>query len=159
LTGFRDEERGEVAIHRAFNAVKTYRGPYRADAPDIIVGYNKGYRVSWEAAIGQPTHRLFHDNTKAWSGDHCIDPALIPGVLFCNRKITADRPRLIDLGPTVLDMFGVDVPAHMDGRPLRVANANGAFPANGRNGRHGHSGVETVPSSGAAKSETGAPPA
>ena len=128
LTGLRDEEKETPAISRAFNAHKTYQGPYRREAPDIIIGYNTGYRASWEAAIGQPTAKLFHDNTKAWSGDHCIDPKLVPGVLFCNRKIKTAQPRLIDLGPTALDMFGVEVPSHMDGRPLAVADADGSFP-------------------------------
>jgi predicted AlkP superfamily phosphohydrolase/phosphomutase len=131
LTGLRDEDRNDVAISRAFNANKTYRGPYRVEAPDIIVGWNKGYRVSWEAAVGEPTDRLFHDNTKAWSGDHCIDPKLVPGVLFCNRKISNEHPRLMDLGATVLDMFGIDVPAHMDGKPLSVADVDGTYPGNG----------------------------
>ncbi|MGB2985295.1 MAG: alkaline phosphatase family protein, partial [Phycisphaerae bacterium] len=127
LTGLRDEEKGEIAITRAFNAHKTYRGPYKAEGPDIIIGYNKGYRVSWEAAIGQPTEKLFHDNAKAWSGDHCIDPKLVPGVLFCNRKIDTNNrdPRLMDIGATALDMFGVAVPAQMDGKPLKVADADG----------------------------------
>lgn len=123
LTALIDEQSGENAVRRAFPAARTYDGPYRTEAPDIIVGYNRGYRVSWEAAIGQPTDAVFHDNTKAWSGDHCIDPSLIPGVLFCNRVIVEEQPRLMDLGPTVLDLFGVDVPAHMDGRPLRVGDA------------------------------------
>lgn len=123
LTGLRDEEKNEIAISRAFNAHKIYQGPYTAEAPDLIIGYNRGYRVSWEAAIGQPTDSVFHDNNKAWSGDHCIDPKLIPGVMFCNRKITAESPRLMDIGPTVLDMFGVDVPRHMDGKPFAVAPA------------------------------------
>lgn len=115
-----DPKNGVAAVSRAFNSRKIYSGPYAGQAPDIIVGYNKDYRVSWEAAIGQPTEHLFHDNTKAWSGDHCIDPKLIPGVLFCNRPIETEHPRLMDLGPTVLDLFGVDVPAHMDGKPLTV---------------------------------------
>ena len=132
LVELRDDEKSEAAISRAFNTRKTYRGPFKTEAPDIIVGFNKGYRVSWEAAIGQPTDRLFHDNTKAWSGDHCIDPKLVPGVLFCNRKIASRSPRLIDLGATTLDMFGVKVPAHMDGRPLKVADADGSFPPNGQ---------------------------
>ena len=123
LTGLRDHERNEVAVHRAFDAHRIYNGPYAAEAPDIILGYNRGYRVSWEAAIGQPTDRVFHDNFKAWSGDHCIDPSLVPGVLFCNRKIDTPHPRLMDIGPTVLNMFGVDVPGVMDGRPLAVADA------------------------------------
>lgn len=128
MTGLRDEARGQVAVQRALNAHRIYTGPYKADAPDIILGYNKGYRVSWEAAIGQPTDALFHDNKKAWSGDHCIDPKLVPGVLFCNRKIGTAGPRLMDLGPTVLDLFGVSVPGHMDGKPLKVAEADGTMP-------------------------------
>jgi bisphosphoglycerate-independent phosphoglycerate mutase (AlkP superfamily) len=81
--------------------------------------------------VGEPTDQLFHDNTKAWSGDHCIDPKLVPGVLFCNRKISNEHPRLMDLGATVLDMFGIDVPAHMDGKPLSVADVDGTYPGNG----------------------------
>ncbi len=125
LTGLRDAERGELAISEAYNAMKIYTGPYKTDAPDIIVGYNIGYRVSWEAAIGEVTEKVFHDNTKAWSGDHCIDPKLVPGVLFCNRKIETESIRLMDVGPTVLDLFGVGIPKHMDGKPFAVAAANG----------------------------------
>ena len=89
-------------------------------APDLIPGYQRGYRVSWETAIGRGTESVFHDNTKAWSGDHCIDPSLIPGVLFSNHPIQTDNPRLLDIGPTILQMFGVDVPDHMDGKPMAV---------------------------------------
>ncbi len=135
LSGLKDEEGKDVAVHRAFDAHKIYQGPYAADAPDIILGYNKGYRVSWEAAIGQPTDRVFHDNSKAWSGDHCIDPSLVPGVLFCNRKIDTPHPRLMDIGPTVLDMFGVDIPTVMDGRPLAVGAASGNSRKHDRRGR------------------------
>ncbi|MFQ5591453.1 MAG: alkaline phosphatase family protein, partial [Phycisphaerae bacterium] len=127
LAGLYDDERGVLAINRAFNTRSIYSGPYTPDAPDIILGYNAGYRVSWEAAVGEPTDKLFHDNTKAWSGDHCIDPKLVPGVLFCNRRIRARKPRLMDISATVLDMFGVGVPLVMDGRPLDVADADGSF--------------------------------
>jgi predicted AlkP superfamily phosphohydrolase/phosphomutase len=125
LSGLTDSDMGQVAINHVYCAKKVYRGPYSDAAPDLIIGYNEGYRVSWEAAIGQLTDQTFHDNAKAWSGDHCIDPPLVPGVLFCNRRIETEHPRLIDIGPTALDMFGVAVPKHMDGRPLAVADANG----------------------------------
>jgi len=122
LTGLIDPAKDQPAIKQVYNAPQTYRGPYKDEAPDLIVGYNRGYRASWETAIGQVTETVFHDNTKAWSGDHCIDPSLVPGVLFCNRSISTENPRLMDIGPTVLDMFGVDVPANMDGRPLVVSD-------------------------------------
>ncbi len=128
LATLRDDESDEPAINRAFNAHSIYRGPYKGDGPDIIIGYHRGYRVSWEAAVGEPTDQLFHDNDKAWSGDHCIDPKLIPGVLFSNRKIKAKNPRLLDLASTVLELFGVKVPGHMDSRPMAVADVDGHFP-------------------------------
>ena len=114
---------GKKGIKRVYIAPKVYRGPYKDHAPDLIVGYDRGYRVSWDAAIGRTSREVFHANTKAWSGDHCVDPSIVPGVLFCNRKIEADSPRLLDIGPTVLEMFGVKVPEHMDGKALKVADA------------------------------------
>lgn len=115
----------QCVIKQVYNAQEVYRGPYKDNAPDLIVGYNKGYRASWETAVGQVTDKVLHENTKAWSGDHCIDRSLVPGVLFCNREIATANPRLMDIGPTVLEMFGVSVPAYMDGAALAVAGADG----------------------------------
>jgi len=124
LADLNDPEREQKVIKQVYNALKIYQGPYKNEAPDLIVGYNKVYRASWETAIGQVTDKIFHDNTKAWSGDHCIDPSLVPGVLFCNRRINAEQPRLMDIGPTVLEMFGVTAGKYMDGRALAVADAD-----------------------------------
>src|SRR5262249_54409959 len=108
-----DPETGANVIKRVYVTANVYRGPYKDHAPDLIPGYHRGYRVSWETAIGRTTEAVFHDNTKAWSGDHCIDPALIPGVMFCNRPVETENPRLMDIAPTVLELFGVPVPEHM----------------------------------------------
>ncbi len=91
-------------------------------APDIVVGFYRNYRSSDDSAIGQFSEEVIADNPRKWSGDHCIDRSLVPGVLFCNRKIDDEQPRLMDIGPTVLDMFGVSIPSHMDGKPLKVAD-------------------------------------
>jgi predicted AlkP superfamily phosphohydrolase/phosphomutase len=128
LAALVDPETGGKAIKRVYQAVKVYRGPYKDRAPDLIVGYERGYRVSWEAAIGRTTREVFHANTKAWSGDHCVDPSVVPGVLFCNRPVQDARPRLVDIAPTVLELFGVAVPEYMDGKPLVVGGAPSAAP-------------------------------
>lgn len=125
LAALVDPASGAKAIRRVYQAPLVYRGPYKDQAPDLIVGYDRGYRVSWEAAVGRTTRQVFHDNTKAWSGDHCVDPSVVPGVLFCNRPILADNARLLDIGPTVLELFGVDVPDYMDGKSLLVEKRNG----------------------------------
>lgn len=126
-----DPQTGTKAIKRVYIAPKVYRGPYKDHAPDLIVGYERGYRVSWESAIGKTTQEIFHANTKAWSGDHCVDPSVVPGVLFCNRPIEDDHPRLLDIGPTVLQLFGVEVPDYMDGKPLVVGEVSNGTPSKG----------------------------
>jgi predicted AlkP superfamily phosphohydrolase/phosphomutase len=118
LTGLRDPGAGEVAINKAFEAAEVYSGPYLGEAPDLIIGYNDGYRTSWDGAVGKVNDVVFEDNTRSWSGDHCIDPALVPGVLFCNRAIAAAQPKMVDIAATALDLFGVERPGYMDGRSL-----------------------------------------
>jgi predicted AlkP superfamily phosphohydrolase/phosphomutase len=109
-------------IKRIYQAAQVYNGPYKNQAPDLIIGYDRGYRVSWEAANGQTSCDVFHMNTRAWSGDHCVDPSIVPGVLFCSQPLMSDQARLLDIGPTVLDLFGIAVPSHMDGKPLVIGN-------------------------------------
>jgi predicted AlkP superfamily phosphohydrolase/phosphomutase len=118
LSGLVDDVTGVVAVREAFDPTKLYRGPYIENAPDLLVGYNHGYRVSWDCATGVVAGAIFEDNVKAWSGDHCVDPRLVPGVFFCNRPIHAADPALIDIAPTALWLFGVEPPAHMDGKVL-----------------------------------------
>lgn len=125
LKGLRDDEHDEVAIVEAFDTAKLYSGPYLENAPEFVIGYNRGYRTSWDCATGVVQAPLFEDNTKAWSGDHCVDPRLVPGVLFCNRPIDVNDPALIDIAPTVLQQFGVAVPKHMDGQALFADDGEG----------------------------------
>jgi predicted AlkP superfamily phosphohydrolase/phosphomutase len=117
----------QPVVKQVYNAVKTYAGPYKQDAPDLLVGFHIGYRASWETAVGQVTNQLFHPNMKAWSGDHCVDQSLVPGILFCNRKVEDAVPRLLDIGPTIMRQFGVDVPAHMDGKAWSVGDSEERF--------------------------------
>jgi len=118
LKGMNDEEKGAAAISNVYDRDEIYHGPYKDNAPDLIIGYNAGYRASWDGVTGKITRAILEDNTKAWSGDHCIDPAWVPGVLFSSRKIDTKNPSIMDIAPTVLDLFGLQPPSHMDGHSL-----------------------------------------
>lgn len=116
-----DPANGEKVVDHVYDTAEVYSGPYRDDGPDLIVGFAKGYRASWEAAVGQTEGPVFSDNEKPWSGDHCVDYRNVPGVLLCSRPIEDDRElRLMDMAPTVLDLFGITPPAYMDGKPIRL---------------------------------------
>ncbi len=125
LSGLRDEERNATAVHRAYSKTAIYSGPYVEAAPDVVIGYNPGYRCSWGVALGKVAGPVFEDNTKAWSGDHCVDPPQIPGVVFCNREFEATDPGIEDMAPTALRLFGFEPPTYMDGRDLAVRGLAG----------------------------------
>jgi predicted AlkP superfamily phosphohydrolase/phosphomutase len=118
LNGLRDEAAADTAITEVYDRERIYAGPYAENAPDLIIGYNQGFRASWDGVTGKVDGAVFEDNTKAWSGDHCIDPRHVPGVFFFSRRTAAKTPSIMDVAPTVLTLFGLPVPAHMDGRPL-----------------------------------------
>lgn len=118
LSGLRDEQLNTEAIVEAYEASAIYKGPYLGGAPDLIIGYADGYRASWDAAVGKVTAHVFEDNDKAWSGYDCVDPHLVPGVLFSNRKLNADDPGIEDMAPTVLSLFGIEPPAWMEGKAV-----------------------------------------
>jgi predicted AlkP superfamily phosphohydrolase/phosphomutase len=118
LGGLVDDDTRDVAIVELFDTAKIYHGPYLDNAPDLVVGYNAGYRVSWDCATGIVAGPVFEDNTKAWSGDHCVDPRLVPGVFFCSHGIDRDDPTLLDIAPTTLRLFGIEPPPYMEGRSL-----------------------------------------
>ena len=109
---------GQSVVKEAFITRQLHSGPYADAAPDLLIGYNRGFRHSWDCATGAVSAEIFSDNTKSWSGDHCVDPRLVPGVFWCNRAIAAEDPELVDMAPTMLDLFGVDIPPYMQGKPL-----------------------------------------
>lgn len=121
-----DPVSGEHVVKEAFVTRKIHQGPYADMAPEILVGYHKGFRHSWDCATGAVSREIFTDNTKSWSGDHCVDPRLVPGVFWCNRKISVSDPNLLDLAPTALDLFGVQAPSYMQGRKLFAGPAPSA---------------------------------
>src|SRR5438093_5916909 len=121
LNGLVDPASGGIGITGVFDCDAVFAGPYVDNAPDLIVGYGAGFRASWDSVTGRVTTQLFEDNTKAWSGDHCIDPRLVPGVLFCNRKIAEEKPAIVDVAPTILKLLGLGLPTYFDGKPWTVA--------------------------------------
>jgi predicted AlkP superfamily phosphohydrolase/phosphomutase len=126
LKDLTDPQTGRRAILDVFAANDFFDGPYRFDAPDLLIGYDGGYRNSWGCATGAVTSEVFTDNTKSWSGDHCVDPRVVPGVFFSNRPITAETPNLIDLAPSVLSILGHAPPRYMQGKPLFAAAGESA---------------------------------
>jgi predicted AlkP superfamily phosphohydrolase/phosphomutase len=119
LTGLTDANCSDaVAIRRAHARELAYSGPYVEEAPDVIIDYCPGYRVSWSSSLGGFGEPIIEDNVKKWSGDHIVDPDQVPGILFMNRPFVGQGPRLLDLAPTILAALGVPKGPAMEGNSL-----------------------------------------
>lgn len=123
LLALRDPQNGSPVVRRVYRAEEVYHGAEVKNAPDLIVGYERGYRASWNTCLGQFDDDVVIDNNQAWSADHCIAHDLVPGVLLSNRRIGISDPALIDIAPTLLGLFDVQKPATMTGRSLFDAGA------------------------------------
>jgi predicted AlkP superfamily phosphohydrolase/phosphomutase len=120
LTGLVDPERGVEAVRGASPREHVYAGPFVGEAPDLVVHCAEGYRIAWDSVRGGlPDSGPFEDNRRKWSGDHIVDPVLVPGVLLMNRPLRGAGARLVDLAPTILGALGLPPGPAMEGVSLR----------------------------------------
>lgn len=117
LLALRDPKNGLKVVTNVYLTPESEKQA-NPQAPDLIVGWNLGYRTSWTSILGSFARQTITDNDDRWSGDHCIDPALVPAILFSNKKITKSRPAMIDITATILAEHGIPRPAHMTGSSL-----------------------------------------
>lgn len=119
LRDFKDPETGAVMIDDVYKRDDIYHGPYIGNAPDLMVGFHDGYRVSWQTTLGGIPKNLVDNNMKKWSGDHCsFDYKSTSGVFLSNKKINVGDPKIVDIAPTVYKLLDVPPVANLDGKPL-----------------------------------------
>ena len=116
LEAFRDPVGGARVVRGAYPGDRVWHGPLVPLGPDLVVGYDRGYRVSWETPLGGFGPQVVEENRDAWSGDHLVDPRVVPGVLVANRPLAPGRPGLRDLPVSILEYFGIPRPERMGGR-------------------------------------------
>jgi predicted AlkP superfamily phosphohydrolase/phosphomutase len=118
LRSFIDPKTGKNAVYAVYLQEEIFQGQASGDAPDLFVGFNEGYRASWQTALGAVPRTLIDDNKRKWSGDHLVDPHFVPGVIFSNKKLGLTEPTIIDLSPTILKLYGIQFPRNIPGKPL-----------------------------------------
>jgi predicted AlkP superfamily phosphohydrolase/phosphomutase len=121
LVTMQDPENGAYPVRRVLAREEVYRQFDPNMIPDLFVTNNDGYRVSWQTSLGGIPKSLIDTNKQTWSGDHCsVDPEIVKGIFFYNRKLQTDRPPYIaDVYPTVLGLLGVRAPYELDGVELK----------------------------------------
>jgi len=108
LTALIDPVTGQPVVGHVYRRETVYTSAGHDDlAPDLVIGYAKGTRVSDDSALGVLAPEALANNTSAWSGDHCMDPDTVPGILLTNRALHAPAPNLQSLAAAILAELGV----------------------------------------------------
>jgi predicted AlkP superfamily phosphohydrolase/phosphomutase len=106
----------QPVIRNVYRAAQVYKGEALALAPDLIVGYHRGFRASWATCLGDLEVDTISPNKEAWSADHCADALEVPGVMWCSKPIRGENPSLVDVAPSILAEYGLPTPGTMTGR-------------------------------------------
>ena len=94
---------------------EAFSGPLLRLGPDLNLGCSSGYRASSETGLGKWEENSIDENNDHWGADHCIDPNVVPGVLFSSQGLKDfPNPSFRDIPPMVvgkyLDHSGVTPP-------------------------------------------------
>jgi len=98
-----DEQQGQPVVKTVYDGNQAYQGNTNQDAPDLVVGYQQGYRASWQTTLGAVPNQLIEVNKNKWSGDHCIAADEVPGVLFTSFKPQKPPESIQQIGEFLLD--------------------------------------------------------
>ncbi|NWF91137.1 MAG: alkaline phosphatase family protein [Ignavibacteriaceae bacterium] len=118
LLAYRDPANGRPVVKEVYRREDVYQGEEAKNAPDLIVGYYRGYRCSDESALGEFTSEIISPNLSKWTGDHCMATDEVPGIIASNRKLLVEDPALTDIAATVLHLYGIEPPKNMIGRRI-----------------------------------------
>ena len=119
LLSLNDPDDGASIVSAVYKRDDIYAGEYLANASELQVGMAEGYRVSWQTTLGGAPPGVVYPNMKKWSGDHGgYDYRTTAGVLISNRPVVRQGVSIMDIAPTVLKYFGVQIPGDIDGQPL-----------------------------------------
>jgi predicted AlkP superfamily phosphohydrolase/phosphomutase len=113
---YRNPLNGELVWRNVYKREEVFHGPQAEESGDLVVGFNDGYRTSWQTSLGGTPQDVIEVNKRKWSADHCsFDPSITPGILVMNRKLNRTNPSITDMAPTILHILGLDKWPDMDG--------------------------------------------
>ena len=99
-----------------FRREDIYHGPYVSEAPDIIFLTNNLEYIATDRIYGDS---LVSEPVRKGRGTHRMNGIFIAyGPDIKDTGESMGRARIIDLAPTILHMFNLEIPEDMDGKVL-----------------------------------------
>ncbi len=118
LEALTDPVSGDKMISTVYISEDCFSSNFLNRAPDLILGFNRGYRSGDRFGEGGISRNIVSDNLNWWSGDHCIDPKKVPATFISSFRTNGRMPELRDMAPTILRYFGIEKSPEMNGTSL-----------------------------------------
>jgi predicted AlkP superfamily phosphohydrolase/phosphomutase len=118
LLALREPSTGEPIVGRIWTREEIYSGPFLGDAPDLtFLTTDDKYRSQRQplapSTIAEPDEERL--------GMHRMEGVLMMRGPAVKAGYAVADARIVDLAPTILHLFGMDIPADMDGSVLTEA--------------------------------------
>ena len=123
----RDIKTKKPIVKNVFKREEVYSGPYAFRAPDLIIDWNYETVVSGfeyeddQGNIVQITKTKELLERKGLSGDHRPQGVLIISGKGIKSGYKLSKAHIVDIAPTILYLFGQEIPDDMDGKVLMEA--------------------------------------
>lgn len=118
LSELRDPKTGQTIIKNIYRKEDIYHGHAMAEAPDILIVPEDGYWI-----VGGFNYPELIQEGDRETGRHDLEGIIIVSGENAVKGGRIDGGRLIDVAPTVLQLFNIE--NDMDGRPLKEAFTTG----------------------------------
>jgi predicted AlkP superfamily phosphohydrolase/phosphomutase len=112
LSALRETTDGPPVFTRVMRTSDVYRGPHADDVPDILLEADRKFAC-------KPWHRVpLARKTPRPTADHALIGVLAAAGPSFNSRPERGHASILDVTPTVLQLFSLPVPNQMDGRVL-----------------------------------------
>ncbi len=115
LCRLRDPETGEHVIEKVYRKEEVYAGPHLDTAPDLVFLPKEGYMTFEGYEFGADS---VVTRAEAVSGAHRPNGILLMKGPEIKRGVELRNINIVDVAPTMLQIFGSPIPTDMDGKVL-----------------------------------------
>ncbi len=115
LEDLKHPETGKKIIKKVYRKEEIYHGEYLDVAPDLIMDQEKGIHIT--GGLGKEGVFQFTEKWKGENKKYGLFAAIGKDVA---KQGQLPNTKILDLAPTIIDYFGVNIPSDIDGKNLQV---------------------------------------
>jgi predicted AlkP superfamily phosphohydrolase/phosphomutase len=135
LADIRDSVSGNQIVDHVYHRDEIYTGPFAGKAPDLLLRWKEAENIHGILKNGVNAQRevkslIPGEDPRIVSGDHRLHGVLLMAGKPIRQGLRLSRATIMDLAPTILNLFDLPIPADMDGAVLTdVFTTEGSRPS------------------------------